>query len=394
MFSTIEKLPDDPILRLSQLFKADPRTPKIDVGVGVFQNAQGETPIMGAVKAAEGELLRQETSKSYIGLLGNRAFDELISDLVLADAVAKNRRRTMQTVAGTGAVRLMGETLRQLMPQARLHLPEPTWGNHRAIFAAAGFALADYPYYDRQSALVDRERFFAALETFGPQDLVLFHGCCHNPSGADLSPADWDQVAAIAQRRGFLPLIDLAYLGFGEGLEKDGYGVRKLAATLENLFIAVSCSKNFGLYKERVGALIMIGRDGEQADALQSHFASCSRAMVSMAPDHGAELVARILGNGALRRGWEEELNEMSGYLRERRRQLAAALAAKAGGNWQFISEAHRGMFSLLPLGAARVQRLREEFAIYMVGEGRINIAGLRSTADIDYLADAVARVF
>ena len=393
MFATIEKLPDDPILRLSQLFKADPRTPKIDVGVGVFQNAQGETPIMAAVKAAEGELLQQESSKSYIGLLGNPRFDELISELVLGDAVEKSRRRTIQAVAGTGAVRLMGESLHHLMPQARLYLPEPTWGNHRAIFSAAGFPLADYPYYDRASSLVAREQFFSALEGYGPQDLVLFHGCCHNPSGADLSPADWDQVAEIAQRRGFLPIIDLAYMGFGESLEQDAYGVRKLAGSLENIFIAVSCSKNFGLYKERVGAVIMVGKNAEQAEALQSHFASCSRAMVSMAPDHGAEIVARILGNPELRRRWEEELNQMSQYMRTRRQQLATALTAQAGGNWQFITDVHRGMFSLLPLGAARVQRLREEFAIYMVGEGRTNIAGLRSEADIAYLAEAIAKV-
>lgn len=393
MFQHINQVPDDPILKLSQLFKEDPRPFKVDVGVGIFQNEQGATPVLRAVKAAEAHLLQTEDSKKYVGLMGNTSFNQAMIDLVLGNSVQANRVRGIQATAGTGAVRLIAEVLHNLAPSKRLHVSNPTWGNHKAIFAAAGFIAHDYPYYDHEKSVVNREAFFAALENFGKDDLVLLHGCCHNPSGADLSPADWDKVAEIAVRKGWLPLVDLAYLGFGESLEADAYGVRKLAASVENLLIAVSGSKNFGLYRERVGEVIIVGQDEKTASALQSHFGAVSRAMISMPPSHGASIVATILTTPELRHDWERELKEMCGYIHLRRQQLQSALTEIAGGDWQFITDVHRGMFTLLNLGKDRVQRLREEFAIYMVGDGRINIAGMKSEHDVKYLAESVAKV-
>lgn len=393
MFESISQLPDDPILKLSQLFKEDSRVQKVDVGVGIFQDEQGATPVLRAVKAAEKHLLDTEDSKKYVGVMGNTTFNQAMIDLVLGNSVEASRVRAIQATAGTGAVRLMGEVLHALVPTKRLHVSNPTWGNHHAIFQAAGFKAENYPYYDHEKSIVNREAFFQALENFGQDDLVLLHGCCHNPSGADLSREDWDKVAEIAVRKGWLPLVDLAYLGFGESLEADAYGVRKLASSVETLLIAVSGSKNFGLYRERVGCVIMVGKNEPTVSALASHFAAASRAMVSMPPSHGASIVAQILTTPSLRTDWEQELQAMCGYIHLRRQQLQSALEQHAGGDWKFITDVHRGMFTLLNLGTERVQRLREEFAIYMVGTGRINIAGMKSQADVEYVAQAVAKV-
>lgn len=392
MFDQLQKLPDDPILKLSQLFRDDTRTPKLDVGVGIFQNEQGETPVMRAVKESEKRLLAEETSKKYVGLLGNLTFNREMEALVLGKDFPKNRVRSIQATAGTGALRLIGELLKSLLPNNNLRVSDPTWGNHQAIFQACGFTAQNYPYYDRQNSVVAREALFSALESFGKNDIVLLHGCCHNPSGADLSPADWDKVVEIAQRRGWLPVVDLAYLGFGENLEADAYGVRKLASSLETVLIAVSCSKNFGLYRERVGQVIAVGKNEAVAEALQSHLGVISRASISMPPNHGAEIVAKILSTPELRADWENELTAVCAYIHDKRLKLQNALTAEIAGDWRFITEVHRGMFTLLPLGKERVERLRNEFAIYIVGEGRINLAGLKSDFDVDYLVQSIKK--
>lgn len=391
MFAGVQKLADDPILKLSQLYAADTRSSKVDVGVGIFQDEQGHTPVMRAVHAAEKRLWDKNESKKYRGVYGNLPFNHELATLALG-AYDQSRVRTIQAVAGTGALRLIGEGLRAMNAPKRLWVSDPTWGNHLPIFRACGFEIHTYPYYNRETASLKRDEFFAAMRQMGKDDIVLLHGCCHNPSGQDLSPADWDELAAIAVERGFLPLIDLAYLGFGEGLEADAYGVRKMAASVANLFVAVSCSKNFGLYRDRVGLVIAIGKNAEEADAIHSQLGAASRAMVSMPPDHGAEVVATILGDAGLRGEWETELREYCDYIHRRREELASALEKVTGTDWGFVVK-HRGMFSLLPLGAERVQRLREAFAIYIVGEGRINIAGLRSQQAIDYFAESVGKV-
>lgn len=393
MFEKIEKLPDDPILKLSALCHADTRPGKIDVGVGIFQNSAGETPVMRAVKAGEQRVWQTQTSKKYLGINGNEAFNAQMAALVLGKNYDRNRVKQNQAVAGSGALRLIGEAMRNIDAGKQLWLPDPTWGNHHALFGAAGFKAKSYPYYDREKSIVNREAFFSALEKMGHNDMVLLHGCCHNPSGADLSPQDWDKVADIAAARGFLPIIDLAYLGFGEGIEPDAYGVRKIAGAVENLFIAVSCSKNFGLYRDRTGVVLTVAKDSRTAEALQSHLAIAGRAMVSMAPDHGAAVVAEILADETLRADWIQELNDISAYIRQRRAELAEALTKTCGGDWRFITEQHRGMFTLLSLGKERVERLRHEYAVYMVGEGRINIAGMKSIDDVNRLAECVREV-
>ena len=392
MFAQVPKLPDDPILKLSHLYADDTRSPKIDVGVGIFQDEQCHTPIMRAVHEGERRVWEAESSKKYLGLFGNIPFNQALTRLVLGDKHDQERIRAIQAVAGTGALRLIGEGLRAMGVGKKLWVSDPTWGNHLPIFRASGFEIGTYPYYQRDTASLKREEFFAAMRSMGPTDVVLLHGCCHNPSGQDLSPADWDELAAIAAERGFLPLVDLAYLGFGEGLEQDAYGVRKLAATVDNLFIAVSCSKNFGVYRDRVGLVIALGKNAAEADAIISQLGGASRANVSMPPNHGAEVVATILNSADLRADWQAELGEYCAYIHQRRGELAAALQQVTGTDWSFV-ERHRGMFSLLPLGNERVQRLREEFAVYVVGEGRINIAGLRSAEAIAYFAQCVGKV-
>lgn len=391
MFARVQKLPDDPILKLSQLYAQDTRSPKVDVGVGIFQDENGATPVMRAVRAAEKTLWETQESKKYQGLMGNIPFNRALTRLVLGDNYDQSRVRAIQAVAGTGALRLIGEGLRAMGVGKKLWVSDPTWGNHQPIFRACGFEIHTYPYYNRETAALKRDEFFAAMRNMGPEDIVLLHGCCHNPSGQDLSPADWDELAAVAAERGFLPVVDLAYLGFGEGLEKDAYGVRTLATKVPNLFIAVSCSKNFGLYRERVGLVIALGANSDEADAIISQLGGASRAKVSMPPDHGAAVVAAILDTPALRADWESELRDYCAYIHKRRGELAAALQKATGSDWEFVVK-HRGMFSLLPLGKARVERLREEFAIYVVGEGRINIAGLRSAQAIDYFAECVRK--
>lgn len=389
MFANLSLLPDDPILKLSRLFAEDARADKLDVGIGIYQNERGETPVMRAVKAAEQRVWETQSSKKYLGLAGNEAFNQAIAALVLGDDVDAARVRVNQTIAGTGALRLVGETLHSIKPDAQVWIPDQTWGNHVPIFAGAGYAVKTYPYYDLDTAKLTREAFFEAMRSMGPNDIVLLHGCCHNPSGEDLTPQEWQTLADIAVERGFLPIIDLAYVGFGDGIEEDTFGVRCLAQHVENLFICVSCSKNFGLYRDRTGAAISIGANAKVADALQSHISTTSRAMISVPADHGAAVVASILDDSGLRDMWADELAGMRQNIQRRRVELANALCDATGEDWSAIT-GHKGMFSLLPLGAERVVRLREEYGIYMVGTGRINIAGLHSEADSEALAKAI----
>lgn len=391
-FNAINALPDDPILNLSRQYREDARAHKIDVGVGIYQNAAGETPVMRAVKAAEHTLWSDQDSKKYLGLAGNEAFNAAMMRLVLGGTDNLDRVRANQSVAGTGALRLIAELLATLKPEATVWVPVPTWGNHIPIFETAGLPVKPYPYYDAARCVLDREGFFAAMRALGDNDVVILHGCCHNPSGEDLGPDDWQMFADIAAERGFLPVIDLAYLGFGQGLDADAYGIRLLAERLESMFVAVSCSKNFGLYRDRAGVALSVGANARVADALQSHLSAISRAMISMPADHGAAVVATILDTPALYQQWIDELNEMNANIQRRRQQLSAALNAYGGRDWSFIERQH-GMFSLLPLGNERVRQLREEHAIYLVGEGRINLAGLHDAQASETLAAAIKQV-
>lgn len=389
MFDNISLLPDDPIFKLSALYKKDQRANKIDAGVGVFQNAKGLTPIMKAVKQAEQQIWQEEDSKSYLSIRGNDEFNQAITKLVLGDDFDQNRTRTIQAIAGTGALRLIGETIRNLLPNATLWLPDPTWGNHQPIFKQAGLNLKTYPYYDLTNASFKRDEFFNQINQLGNKDIVLLHGCCHNPTGEDLTSSDWDKLAQMALSQGFLPVIDLAYLGFGQDIEQDSYGVRLLAKKLPYLLIANSCSKNFGLYRDRIGAVIAIAPNSEKADALSSQITSQSRAMISMPADHGAKIVAKILNNQQLKLDWHNELQEMCQFINQQRQKLQQALTNQSDDDWSCVTR-HKGMFTLLPLGKELVSKLQQNYAIYIVGTGRINLAGLNSDEKIAYFAQSV----
>lgn len=392
MFREIKQLPDDPILRLSQLCRDDSRAHKIDVGVGIFIDEQGNTPVMRSVKVAEQRILETQTTKKYQPLAGNPEFNAAMGQLVLGEAFDSARMRVNQSTGGTGALRVIGEVISAIQPDATLWIPDPTWGNHLSVFAEAGLKLARYPYLDEETCEVARDKVFAALEQLGENDCVLLHGCCHNPSGADFSREDWEKITALANAKGFVPVVDFAYLGLGEDLEEDAWGVRYVAKHVSQALIAVSCSKNFGLYRERCGAIISVAENAERATALQSQVNAATRTTVSMSPDHPAAIVAMILNDSALRADWQQELADMCAFIRTRREKLQAIMGDAGGRDWSFITR-HHGMFSLLPLGAERVQTLRDEFAIYMVGTGRINLAGLRNDGMIQYFADSVKTV-
>lgn len=393
MLNNIKKQADDPILQLSQLCRADQRADKIDVGVGIFINEQGETPVMRAVKTAEERLWAKQETKKYLPISGNPEFNENITTLLLGENFDKTRIRCNQAAGGTGALRVIGETVKKIASDTVLHVPDPTWGNHLAVFGleGAGLELKAYPYLDGDTSEVARAAFFEYIARLGEGDALLLHGCCHNPSGADFTQEDWRKIAKLASEKGFLPIIDTAYLGLGESLEEDAWGVRHMVSVVPQALIALSCSKNFGLYRERCGAIISLAQNSNEADALQSQINAETRKLISMPPDHPAATVAMILGDEALRRDWQEELTEMCDFIRSRREKLQKALQ-EVGCDWQFITR-HHGMFSLLPLGKARVERLREEFAIYAVGTGRINLAGLRNDEMIAHFAKSIGKV-
>ena len=363
--------PPDPLLALIGAFRADPRPTKIDVGVGIYKDARGATPVFAAVKEAERRLFEAQTTKAYLGPEGDIGFFNRLRPIVLGDAVDRERVAGLQTPGGTGALRLAAELVAAAKPDARVLVGLPTWANHPPIFGAARLSLEPYPYFDVGAQELPFDRMTAALERGRPGDVVLLQGCCHNPVGADLDPAQWDAVADIVERRGLVPLIDLAYQGLGAGMQQDARGARALLARCEEALVAYSCDKNFGLYRERTGALFAISRTRAQIGAVQSNLLSLARANWSMPPDHGAAVVRVILETPELERGWSAELDGMKrriADIRVRLSRLHPMLKPLAG---QF------GMFSTLPLTPPEVERLRAEHGIYMASSGRINVAGL-----------------
>lgn len=389
MFESLPLLPDDPILRLIHLYNQDPRTDKIDVGVGVFRDKNGDTPIMQAVSEAQKQLLDCEKTKSYLGLEGNPQFNQAMIDLVLADSMDNSRVRAAQAPGGSGAIRILADMLASNGVKT-VWVSDPTWGNHIPIFTAAGLQIKTYPYLDKASKKVDETALFTVLEDIPTGDVVLFHGCCHNPSGADLSPAAWDRVAEIAKRRQFLPFVDLAYQGFGQGLQADAYGVRKLASSVDEMVITASCSKNFGLYRERVGVAMVIAKDASKANTAASHLLAAGRKAYSMPPNHGAACVAMILTSPELRSLWESELDSMRARIHGLRAELAEALVKHTGdAGWQVI-KSHQGMFSLLCLDKASTDRLVDKESIYIVNGGRINIAGFKDSQQIERFSQSI----
>ncbi|MBS3804482.1 MAG: aspartate/tyrosine/aromatic aminotransferase [Oleiphilaceae bacterium] len=377
MFEHLKVLPQDPILQLMQSFREDPRPDKVDLGVGVYRDAAGNTPIMGAVREASKRLLLSETTKSYVGPAGSQGFNSGLTELLLgADSALSRDQRvsTIQTPGGCGALRMAAEFIKICKPDASVWVSTPTWANHLPLLGGAGLRIRDYPYLNRQSLEVDFDDMMATLETAQKEDLVLLHGCCHNPSGADLTMDQWQDLTALIQRKQLLPFVDMAYQGLGDGLEEDARGLRYLAEAVPEMLVAASCSKNFGLYRERTGGLMVISDNAKNHAAATSQLLSVIRAHYSMPPAHGAALVETILQNKELNRQWQDELNGM----RERIRQLRLDFADKLApaGDFDFIAR-QKGMFSFLGISEKQVHYLREQHGIYLLESSRINMAGL-----------------
>ncbi len=392
MFRDLVAPPADPILGLAQLLARDTSSDKVDLGIGIYMDEKGEATVLKAVKAAERWLLETQRSKRYLSPIGNPDYNDHIRALLFgAGSNGFERSRTIQTPGGTGALRLAVELLRALRPKGRVFVPSPTWTNHGAILAASGQAAISYPYYDKASGELRFDAMMAALAGLGPDDALLLHGCCHNPSGADLSLAQWGEVADLLEKTGALPLVDLAYIGFADGLEDDVRGLRLLVDRLPELLVATSCSKNFALYRERVGALTSVGASARDAELARAHVVSIVRPIYSMPPDHGAAIVAHILDDSELRATWERELAGMRTRLNDVRAAFADHLTRLSARDYSFLAH-QRGMFALLDVTPQQVERLRAEHHVHMIGSGRINVAGL-SDRNIERVAGAIADV-
>ncbi|WP_420568750.1 aromatic amino acid transaminase [Thalassovita sp.] len=377
MFGNLKTQPADKILMLMQLFKDDPRPTKIDLGVGVYKNAKGETPIMRAVKAAEKQLWEQETSKSYVALAGDPGFADAMINLVLGNAVDRGNVSAAATPGGTGACRQAFEMARMANPDVRVFVSNPTWPNHLSILKHLGIETVTYRYFDNGTRGVDFEGMLEDLAQAKPGDLVLLHGCCHNPTGANLNLAQWQAVVDVLLKTGATPMIDIAYQGFGDGLEEDAAATRLVASSVPEMLIAASCSKNFGVYRERTGILMAVTADKGLSTLTQGTLAYLNRQNYSFPPDHGARLVTMILNDDALRADWAAELEEVRLSMLGLRQQLADELRKLTGSDqFGFIAQ-HRGMFSRLGVSPEVVSQLRDDHAIYAVGDSRINIAGL-----------------
>ena len=391
MFDALKPQPQDKILQLIQMFRDDPRPDKIDLGVGVYRDATGLTPVMRAVKTAERQLWDRETSKTYTGLAGDPGFHAALSGVILGGRVPQDRIAAVATPGGTGAIRQALELVRLASPAARVWLSDPTWPNHPSILRYLGIPVAWYRYFDIRTRGVDLEGMLADLGQVAAGDVVLLHGCCHNPTGANPNLAEWAAVADLLAAKGAVPLIDLAYQGFGDGLEADAAPTRAIAARCPEVLIAASCSKNFGIYRERTGLLIGLGASAQRG-LIQANLAFLNRQNYSFPPDHGARLVTMILEDPALTAIWAQELEEIRLNMLGLRQSLAQELRRLTGSDrWGFIAR-HRGMFSVLGATEAEVGRLRAERGIYMVSDSRMNIAGLNAAA-VPVLARAIADI-
>ena len=389
MFNSLQQQPADKILALMQVYKEDPRENKIDLGVGVYKDASGQTPIMQSIKQAEHMLWETQDTKSYVGLTGTPEFSETMIDLVLGDKFDKNLTASAATPGGTGAVRQAFELGKLANPNLRVFVSDPTWPNHLSILKYLGIPVEPYRYFDAKTRAVDFSSMMTDLENAKEGDLILLHGCCHNPTGANLKAPEWDAVIELLLKSGATPMIDIAYQGFGDGLEEDASGVRKLVKSVPETIIAASCSKNFGIYRERTGLLIVVSHDKDARDLNQSTLAFLNRQNFSFPPDHGARLVTMVLSDEELKRSWMEELEAVRTSMLSLRTQLATELEKLSGSNrFGFLAD-HRGMFSRLGASPEQVNELRENHAVYMVGDSRLNIAGLNSKT-VPVLAQAI----
>lgn len=392
MFESMQAAPKDKILALMAQYREDPRTEKVDLGVGVYKDENGNTTVMRAIRAAEKKLHEIQDTKTYVGLQGDKEFCEEMGRLVLGDAVPADRLRVCQAPGGSGALSILAMMLHRAHPDATLWLSDPSWPNHIPLLTTAGLKTAIYPYYEAASGRILFDEMMAALSEANEGDILLLHGCCHNPTGADLSLEQWQRVTDLCLEKGLLPFVDFAYLGFGSGLEADAAGLRHMASRVPEMVIATSCSKNFAVYRDRVGAAMLIARNAEQADTAFSHLLSVTRSVYSMPPDHGAAVVRLVLTDPELRADWQQELEEMRVRMETLRRNFAEELRlASNSDRFDFIAD-QKGMFSRIGLTPEQVDKLREEHGIYAIGDSRINIAGLPGDS-LDKVARAIISV-
>lgn len=395
MFERITPAPPDAILGLTVAFRNDPNPNKINLGVGVYKDAQGRTPVLHSVKRAEARILETEATKSYLDIDGSPAYAAAVQELLFGaghEALASKRVVTAQTPGGTGALRVAADFIARVLPGRRVWISDPTWPNHPSIFRAAGLEVATYPYFDAARNGVNFEQMVATVAQIPAGDVLLLHGCCHNPTGSDLTPAQWSQIADLVAERKLLPLIDFAYQGFADGLREDAAGLLAMARPGCELLVASSFSKNFGLYNERIGALTVVAATESAAQSALSHVKQAIRANYSNPPAHGAAIVTTVLSDPDLRAEWEGEVAEMRERINTMRHLFVETLNEKGvARDFSFIAR-QRGMFSFSGLNAAQVQALRDRYGIYVVGGGRINVAGM-TEANMDYLCAAIADV-
>jgi len=395
MFEKLTAAPPDAILGLTEAFKKDPNPHKVNLGVGIYKDAQGKTPILPSVKRAEERILAGETTKNYLPIDGTSEYAAAVQELLFGkqhEAVTSQRAVTVQAPGGTGALRVAADFIAKLMPGVTVWLSDPTWPNHPSIFKAANLAIATYPYFDAANNRVNFAAIVAALNQMPAGDVVLLHACCHNPTGGDLTVDQWRQIAAVVARRQLLPLIDFAYQGFADGLHEDTVGLLAMCRPGTELLVASSFSKNFGLYNERIGALTLVAANEAAAQVSLSHLKQAIRANFSSPPAHGAAIVTTVLRDPALRAQWEREVTEMRERINTMRHLFVETLNEKGVvRDFSFIAQ-QRGMFSFSGLNPDQVKALREKHAVYIVGSGRISVAGMTED-NMDYLCSAIADV-
>lgn len=394
LLSQLPELMADPLLGLSIAFRADQNPNKVDLGVGIYKDANGATPIMAAVAQAQTLWLQQESTKAYTAPGGFDGFNEGMLSLLLGDhsALRDARAVSVQTPGGCGAVRVAAEMLMRCQKQVNIWVSTPTWANHIPLLSSAGLNLVEYPYYDYAAHTIDFAAMLTALDALQAGDVVLLHGCCHNPSGADLTFDQWQTLATLINEKGAIPFVDIAYQGFGSSIDDDVKGLRYLAEHCQELVIASSCSKNFGLYRERVGAVAVVAKNAATANICRNQLMNVAREIYSMPPSHGAALVDIILHSADLRQSWQDELAQMRERIVQLRTSFALSLnQAGFGTDFDFI-ETEKGMFSFLGITAQQVQQLRDQYSIYMAGSSRINVAGLNEN-NIAYVVDALKRI-
>ncbi|UTZ29022.1 aspartate/tyrosine/aromatic aminotransferase [Vibrio campbellii] len=392
MFSNLPTPVLDPILSLSVAYRGDERPNKVDLGIGVYKNSAGETPIMKAIQMAQEVVVENQKTKSYVGLAGCEEFNQSMIDLLLTGTSATDRVAAIQTPGASGALRMLGDLMKVAQPDTTVWISNPSYVNHKPVMEAAGLKVKFYHYFSPETKQVDTAKMLEDLSKAGPSDVVLLHGCCHNPTGADIDFSAWQAITELSQKNGFTPFVDIAYQGFGDGLEEDAKGLRFMADNVEEMLITTSCSKNFGLYRERTGAAIVIGKNTKDVANAKGKLLTLARSTYTMPPDHGAALVKTILQDPNLTSVWKQELNEMQQRLLNLRQTLCNELRNNHNTDQFDFIESHKGMFTVLGFSENQMARLREDYGIYGVGDGRINIAGLTET-HIPYVADAIQKV-